>query len=107
MVLNTFAVGLEPIWPPGTLHPHVCPAGAVFVIEVAEATLAETKRSITSLFCMPGGGVIDALAAFVIESSLAGIRDSPTMFIGGPPAAAARSAGIAPPGMEAKVELRK
>ena len=69
--------------------------------------MAETKRSITSLFCMPAGGTIAALAAFVIESSLAGIRDSPTMVIGAPPAAAARNAGIPPPGMEAKVELRK
>ncbi len=64
MVLNTLMVGLEPTWPP-RLHPHVCPPDTVFEIVVLEGTMAETKRSITSLFCMPGGGVIDALAAFV------------------------------------------
>src|SRR6266480_95149 len=106
MVLNTFWDGLVPI--PLTLHPHVCPPDTVFVIEVAAATLALTNRSITSLFCMPAGGTIVALVAVVIASSLAGIRDSPTMVIGGPPAAATRSAGIAaPPLMNAELELRK
>jgi hypothetical protein len=79
----------------------------VFEIVVLEGTMAETKRSITSLFCMPAGGTIVALAAVVIASSLAGIRDSPTIVIGGPPAAAARNAGIPPPGMDAELELRK
>src|SRR5467141_4352347 len=106
MVLNTFWDGLVPI--PLLLHPHVCPPDTVFVIEVAEATLALANTSITSLFCMPAGGTIVAVVAVVTESSLAGIRDSPTMVIGGPPAAAARSAGIAaPPLMNAELELRK
>src|SRR5438552_343619 len=47
MVLNTLMVGLEPTWLP-TLHPHVCPPDTVFVIEVLEATMALTNRSITS-----------------------------------------------------------
>src|SRR2546421_1873579 len=106
MVLNTFWDGLVPI--PLLLHPHVCPPDTVFVIEVKEATLALTNRSITSLFCMPEGGTIVAVVAVVIASSLAGIRDSPTMVMGGPPAAAARRAGVeAPPLMNAEVALRK
>src|SRR5437773_2814107 len=105
MVLNTFWDRLVPI--PLVLHPHVCPPDTVFVIEVKAATLALTNRSITSLFCMPAGGTIVAVVAVVTESSLAGIRDSPTIVIGGPPDIAARNAGIPPPGMEAEVELRK
>src|SRR6266480_6481240 len=106
MVLNTFWDGLVPI--PLELHPHVCPPDTVFVIEVKEATLALTNRRITSFACMPEGGTIVALVAVVIASSLAGIRDSPTIVIGRPPAAATRSAGIAaPPLMNAELELRK
>src|SRR6266850_8221893 len=92
ILLNTFTVGLEPTWTP-TLHPHVCPPDTVFAMLVLEGTLAETNRSITSLFCMPTGGTIVALVAVVTESSVAGIRDWPTMVIGGPPAAAARNVG--------------
>src|SRR6267143_2611452 len=103
---NTFWVGLEPLW--RTMLVHVCPAAALFRIEVALGTLAATIASTTSFACMPEGGVIDALVAVVIASSLAGIRDSPTIVIGAPPAAAARSAGIAaPPLMNAELELRK
>src|SRR6267143_1941046 len=105
LATHIFWVGFEPIWRPR--ESHVCPAGALFVIVVALGTLAEMNTSTTSFACMPEGGVIDACVAVVIASSLAGMRDSPTMVIGGPPAAAARSAGIPPPGMEAKVELRK
>src|SRR5882762_2186820 len=105
LVLNTFWDGLVPI--PLLLHPHVCPPDTVFVIEV-EAAMALANTSITSLFCMPAGGTIVAVVAGAIASSVAGIRDSPTIVIAGPPAAAARSAGIAaPPLMNAELELRK
>src|SRR6267143_2775516 len=58
---------------------------------------------------IPEGGVIDALVAVVIASSLAGMRDSPTIVIGAPPAAAARNVGVRapPPLMKAELELRK
>ena len=86
-----------------------CPAVALFVMEVEEGTIAETIRTIKSFACMPEGGVIDALVAVVIASSLAGTRDWPTTVIGGPPAAAARNAGVEapPPLMNAELELRK
>src|SRR6267378_7498718 len=104
---HIFWVGFEPIWRPR--ESHVCPAVALFVIVVALGTLAEMNTSTTSFACMPEGGVIDALVAVVIASSLAGMRDWPTIVIGAPPAAAARNVGIAgpPPLMNAELELRK
>src|SRR5882762_9016832 len=104
---NTFWVGLEPLWT--SMVVHVCPAAALFRIEVALGTLAATIASTTSFACMPEGGVIDALVAVVIASSLAGMRDSPTIVIGGPPDAAARNVGVRapPPLMKAELELRK
>src|SRR2546427_7483783 len=92
IVLNTFWDGLVPN--PLTLHPHVCPpapAPPVFVIEVGEATMALTNRSITSLFCMPAGGTIVAAVAVVTDSALAGTRGPPPTRTGRPPPPAART----------------
>src|SRR2546425_4378687 len=94
MVLNAFWDGLVPN---PLLDHHVCPPDTVFVMLTLEDVMALTNTRITSFACMPEGGVIVALVAVVIASSVAGIRDSPTMVIGRPPAAAARNAGIAGP----------
>src|SRR5467141_3101208 len=105
MALNACWLGLEPF---KAVPKNDCPPDALVEIAVPEATLALTNTRITSPACMPEGSVIDALVAVATASSVAGARDSPTIVIGAPPAAAARNAGVtAPPLMNAELELRK
>jgi hypothetical protein len=107
MDVDVLTSGLEPAG--RILLFHNCPAAELVDIVVVEGTIAETNTIIRSFACMPEGGVIDALVAVVTASSLAGTRDWPTTVIGGPPAAAARNAGVTgpPPLMNAELELRK
>jgi len=107
MDVDVFTSGLEPA--ERILLFHNCPAGELVDIVVVEGTIAEMNTIIRSFACMPEGGVIDALVAVVTASSLAGTRDWPTTVIGGPPAAAARNAGVRGPLplMKAELELRK
>jgi hypothetical protein len=103
MDVYTLVSGLEPAASIPMFHN--CPAAALVVMEVEEGTIAETTKTIMSFACMPEGGVIDALVAVVIASSLAGTRDWPTTVIGGPPAAAERNVGVIGPPLVVKAEV--
>src|SRR6266850_5135049 len=104
MARHTCWRGLEPVM---TKLFQNCPAVEGTVIEVLEGTLGATNTRITSPVCRQAGWVIVALVAVATAPSLAGRRESQTIVIGRPPDAAARSAGIDPPVMNAELELRK